>query len=419
MQYSQEVLGKKSHADAVAHCKAKCGKDGCTGFFYQEHTSNGHQICGFYSMPVNLKNAGWHGHKDGSQLCFKLPVHVPQWKCMPDKNWVDGMQYSQEVLGRKSHADAVAHCKAKCGKDGCTGFFYQEHTSNGHQICGFYSKPVNLKNAGWHGHKDGSQLCLKVTGPPPRPMPLEGHTCDTVWTDCHGCYSTGGYCGTPSGALGEKGGHTAVAVCHGTSTWHDRCQTHPSPSPNPSPSAGPTPSPSPSSNPGPPPPSPLPPNPGPPPPLNQSPSPSPSPSMSPSPSPSPPESPSKCLSRVTYINYESVAAIDLVHFFYHGGTMNVYDTDKSGFAPHDYARHTRTEVPCSLFISAVRWVDFKHHGWMGRELDYVLSDADGRVKDVLEQHAGYAPLCASMYVCTLMYTRQLTSSHNRHHTKHS
>ena len=42
---------------------------------------------------------------------------------------------------------------------------------------------------------------------------LEGLSCDSEWTDCHGCSSTGAYCGTPSGAQGEEGGQTAVVVC--------------------------------------------------------------------------------------------------------------------------------------------------------------------------------------------------------------
>merc|ERR1712023_63412 len=42
---------------------------------------------------------------------------------------------------------------------------------------------------------------------------LEGQSCSSQWTDCNGCHSTGGFCGTPSGAQGEPGGHSAVVVC--------------------------------------------------------------------------------------------------------------------------------------------------------------------------------------------------------------
>ena len=42
---------------------------------------------------------------------------------------------------------------------------------------------------------------------------LEGLSCDSEWTDCRGCSSTGAYCGTPSGAQGEEGGQTAIVVC--------------------------------------------------------------------------------------------------------------------------------------------------------------------------------------------------------------
>jgi hypothetical protein len=45
-------------------------------------------------------------------------------------------------------------------------------------------------------------------------QPLEGVECDGVWTDCHGCTSTGGFCGTPSGASsGVEGGQTAKVYC--------------------------------------------------------------------------------------------------------------------------------------------------------------------------------------------------------------
>jgi hypothetical protein len=39
-------------------------------------------------------------------------------------------------------------------------------------------------------------------------MDLEGQSClyPKEWTDCKGCHSTGGACGTPSGAVGEVGG---------------------------------------------------------------------------------------------------------------------------------------------------------------------------------------------------------------------
>ncbi len=42
---------------------------------------------------------------------------------------------------------------------------------------------------------------------------LEGQSCDEVWTDCHGCTSTGGFCGTPSGNQGEEGGNAHQVYC--------------------------------------------------------------------------------------------------------------------------------------------------------------------------------------------------------------
>jgi hypothetical protein len=53
-----------------------------------------------------------------------------------------------------------------------------------------------------------------ATGQVQATQPLEGVDCDYIWTDCHGCTSTGGFCGTPSGlASGEQGGQTAKVYC--------------------------------------------------------------------------------------------------------------------------------------------------------------------------------------------------------------
>merc|ERR1719478_1668545 len=75
--------------------------------------------------------------------------------------------------------------------------------------------------------------------PPPHhgpAMDLEGQSCHDMWTDCHGCYSTGAFCGTPLGAVGEPGGHAAVVYCgdamcpmpphHGPPPCAMTCPTH-------------------------------------------------------------------------------------------------------------------------------------------------------------------------------------------------
>ena len=54
-----------------------------------------------------------------------------------------------------------------------------------------------------------------------------------------------------------------------------------------------------------------------------------------------------CLSKVTHINYESVAAIDMVEFFCRDGEIQTFDSDNSGHAEQDYAKHGRLEIPCS------------------------------------------------------------------------
>eukprot|EP01044_Picomonas_judraskeda_P000480 COSAG03_NODE_21_length_21000_cov_26.440649_6_plen_1159_part_00 len=101
-----------------------------------------------------------------------------------------------------------------------------------------------------------------------------------------------------------------------------------------------------------------------------------------------------CLTRLTHIHYESVAAIDMVEFFFRDDTTAMYDTDGSGYAEHDYAKHGRVVVPCDRYVKSVSWVDFANHGWMGRELEYTLAAADGTVVATLEQAAGYAADCA-------------------------
>ena len=49
----------------------------CTGFFFQRHT-NGHEICGFYTIDLNDKklNKVGHGHSAGSRICTKTKLSV-------------------------------------------------------------------------------------------------------------------------------------------------------------------------------------------------------------------------------------------------------------------------------------------------------------------------------------------------------
>lgn len=101
-----------------------------------------------------------------------------------------------------------------------------------------------------------------------------------------------------------------------------------------------------------------------------------------------------CLTRLTHVHYESVAAIDMVEFFFRDDSTALYDTDGSGYTDHDYAKHGRVVVPCDRYVKSVAWVDFANHGWMGRELEYTLADAGGNEVATLEQAAGYAADCA-------------------------
>ena len=100
-----------------------------------------------------------------------------------------------------------------------------------------------------------------------------------------------------------------------------------------------------------------------------------------------------CLTRVTHVHYESVAAIDMVEFFFRDDSSELYDADGSGPAENDYAKHGRIVVPCDRYIRSVSWTDFASHGWQGRELDYSLADASGQEVSTVEQAAGYAPDC--------------------------
>ena len=84
-----------------------------------------------------------------------------------------------------------------------------------------------------------------------------------------------------------------------------------------------------------------------------------------------------CLTRVTHVHYESVAAIDMVEFFFRDDSSELYDADGSGPSENDYAKHGRIVVPCDRYIRSVSWTDFASHGWQGRELDYSLADASG------------------------------------------
>jgi len=108
------------------------------------------------------------------------------WECDKSKNFILGVKYNQIDLtsacphcnakpvynkalstAPASVAPAVAYCKAQCiQRSGCVGVFYQRHT-NGHEICGFYTKTA-LSVGGtrvWHGHQAGSQICMRQTAP--------------------------------------------------------------------------------------------------------------------------------------------------------------------------------------------------------------------------------------------------------------
>jgi len=79
---------------AVAFCQSRCDSptlfhafsgqgdphspcSSCTGFFFQRHT-NGHEICGFYTIDLNDKTLDkvGHGHSPGSRICTKTKLGI-------------------------------------------------------------------------------------------------------------------------------------------------------------------------------------------------------------------------------------------------------------------------------------------------------------------------------------------------------
>ena len=79
---------------AVSYCQSRCDSPTlfhefshlgdpnaacsiCTGFFFQRHT-NGHEICGFYTLDLNDKTLDkvGHGHSPGSRICTKTKLSI-------------------------------------------------------------------------------------------------------------------------------------------------------------------------------------------------------------------------------------------------------------------------------------------------------------------------------------------------------
>jgi hypothetical protein len=100
------------------------------------------------------------------------PTRKITWACDTSKNWINGMRYSQIQLtdsckngvcdanpkygAPMTAGRATTYCKKQCAaRSSCTGFFFQKHT-NGHEICGFYTKQVNMNSLSRHGHKYGA-----------------------------------------------------------------------------------------------------------------------------------------------------------------------------------------------------------------------------------------------------------------------
>jgi len=146
--------------------------------------------CGFGGVLTDTVNVG-----DSWQL---LEQDSSDWSCDKTKNFIVGAEYDQidltsacpkcssdPVYGApNSNERAVAYCKWKCEDSlPCVGFFYQRHI-NGHEICGFYNKPIpSNAQAEWGGHSQGSRICMKMS-----PLALAGHV---EVTDCQPSWRKG------------------------------------------------------------------------------------------------------------------------------------------------------------------------------------------------------------------------------------
>ena len=107
-RYVPEYATTNDMDAASEYCKARCNSallfnqlsglgnansdcSICTGFFFQRHT-NGHEICGFYTIDLNdekLDKIG-HGHTPGSRVCIKkkLLIKLPISKNLTNPNVV-------------------------------------------------------------------------------------------------------------------------------------------------------------------------------------------------------------------------------------------------------------------------------------------------------------------------------------------
>jgi len=176
----------------AAYCKGRCVARGAAGFFFQQHT-NDHEIVGFYATVAAMEGErAKHGHARGF-LCFaESCLEGSGFTVDPQSNFVTNAPYEQIDLPAHAKNRALpvtlAWCAAQAKQRGAHGFFFQEHTANGHEIVGFYATAdaVAQGERGWHGHARGF-VAIRAE-PAPEPMAIvdgvalgETHHADGGW----------------------------------------------------------------------------------------------------------------------------------------------------------------------------------------------------------------------------------------------
>jgi len=127
----------------------------------------------------NLQIWGDCSRDEAKGICHQdKNAKTTAYTCDSTKNWLNNQPggYSQISMtdgcgtgncagnpiygGANSNDKAKAYCKTECdNRNNCQGFFFQQH-GNGHEICGFYSQPIDMSRAVGHGHKAGA-VCVK------------------------------------------------------------------------------------------------------------------------------------------------------------------------------------------------------------------------------------------------------------------
>ena len=149
-----------------AYCQGRCITHHASGFFFQTH-KNGHEIVGFYQSVAAMKGQRvWHDHARGFLSFHPRAFGADAVAVDVDNNFLLGCLYQQEEIpaGWKNQPLPVTleWCVARARARQAAGFFFQEHTNNGHEIVGFYASAEAMARGepSWHGHARGSLVAI-------------------------------------------------------------------------------------------------------------------------------------------------------------------------------------------------------------------------------------------------------------------